>query len=120
MSKNVKNDNHKETPTEIYENMDENTRGLFDAAIQTAFNTGRDVGSMNQTAAFLSLTLTEAQSELLINMRHKAFVKGKEIGELEAQGKSLEEISKQVRVPLKKLEKQMSKKEETDGGSKDE
>lgn len=112
MSSNVTNDNHKTTMGDIYNSMSVEQRGLFDADIATAWQCGEEVGKMNQNSAYLAATMTEPQQELLIKLRQKAFSQGKAVGELRAQGKTPEEISKQLRIPLKKL-----KKEESDNGS---
>lgn len=114
MSENVKNDNHKETMGDIYNSMTIDQRGLFDADIATAWACGEEVGKMNQNSAFLAATMTEPQQELLIKMRQKAFSQGKAVGELKAQGKTPEEISKQLHIPLKRLKEE---KEESDNGS---
>ena len=111
MSHNVKNDHHKETMADIYNSLSVDQRGLFDADIATAWAIGEEVGTMNQNSAMLAATMTDIQAELLIKMRHKAFSQGKAVGELKAQGKTPEEISKQLHIPLKKI------KEESDNGS---
>lgn len=111
MSNNVKNDHHKETMADIYNSLSVDQRGLFDADIATAWAVGEEVGTMNQNSALLAMTMTDIQAELLIKMRHKAFSQGKAVGELKAQGKTPEEISKQLHIPLKKI------KEEPDNGS---
>ena len=112
MSNNVKNDHHKETIADIYNSLSVEQRGLFDADISTAWAIGEEVGTMNQNSAMLAATMTDIQAELLIKMRQKAFSQGKAVGELRAQGKTPEEISKQLHIPLKKI-----KKEEPDNGS---
>lgn len=112
MSNNVKNDHHKESMADIYNSLSVEQRGLFDADIATAWAVGEEVGSMNQNSAMLAMTMTDIQAELLIKMRQKAFSQGKAVGELKAQGKTPEEISKQLHIPLKKI-----KKEEPGNGS---
>ena len=118
MSENVKNDHHKETMGDIYNSMSVEQRGLFDADIQTAWACGEEVGKMNQNSAYLAATMTEPQQELLIKLRQKAFSQGKAVGELKAQGKTPEEISKQLHIPLKKIKEE--KEEAKNGSSKNE
>lgn len=120
MANNTSNDGVRGAQKDIYESLSPDQMGMFDAAIQTAFDCGREVGQMNFRTALLGTILDEKQNNLLTNLRYKAFVRGKQIGELEAEGKTPEEISKQVGMPLKTLKKKMNIEEENDGGSKNE
>lgn len=112
MSNNVKNDHHKETMGDIYNSMSVEQRGLFDAAIATAWQCGEEVGQMTQNTAMLAAKMTDTQAELLIKMSEKAYSKGEEVGKLKAQGLTPEEISKKLHIKLNK-----NKKEEPDNGS---
>ena len=117
MANNVSNDGIKGSQSDIYKSLGPDQMALFDAAIQTAFDCGREVGGMNMRTAMLSSVLDEKQNNLLTNLRYKAFARGKQVGELEAQGKTPEEISKEIGMPLKTLKKKMNVEEDTNDGS---
>ena len=120
MANNVSNDGMKGTQKDIYESLSNEQKTMFDAAIQTAFDCGREVGGMNMRTAMLSTILDDKQQNLLTNLRFKAFTRGKQVGELEASGKTPEEISKEIHMPLKTLKKKMNVEEEDNGSSKNE
>ncbi len=120
MANNATNDGVRGAQSDIYKSLGPDQMALFDAAIQTAFDCGREVGGMNMRTAMLSSVLNEKQNNLLTNLRYKAFARGKQVGELEATGKTPEEISKEIHMPLKTLKKKMNMEEDNNGSSTNE
>lgn len=105
-----------EDKSKILDEMPEDIRVLFDAAVTTAWICGEEVGSMNQNAAELQKILSQEQWELLNQMRLRAFSTGKKVGILKAQGMTPEEISKQEGLPLKIIKEE----EKTNGSGENE